>query len=94
VPSTGYSPLERETSIRDERPADPWRLSWQKAKDEAQRLVDRMQYRNTEIAGKTMTIDPVMAGCTLEGEFRAMVAQAVARILRSRGAIVDQLKRE
>ena len=42
-----------------------------------------------------MTIEPVMENCALEeGEFRSMVAQAVARILRSRGAIVNQLKRE
>jgi len=54
-----------------------------------------MQYRNADIAGKIMTIEPVMVACAHEqGEFRAMVAQAVARILRSRGAIVEQLKRE
>lgn len=77
------------------RTADKWRLSWQKARDEAQRLVDRMQYRNADIAGKILTIEPVMANCAHEeGEFRSMVAQAVARILRSRGAVVAQLKRE
>jgi len=91
----GYCGRGTETSICEERTAGQWRLSWQKARDEAQRLVDRMQYRNADIAGKIMTIEPVMVACAHEqGEFRAMVAQAVARILRSRGAIVEQLKRE
>lgn len=63
-----------------------WGLSWEKARAEAGRLVDRMQFRNADLAGKSIEVAPIMAPCKQEGKFREMIEQAVVRILRSRGA--------
>ena len=69
-------------------------MSWAKAREEAQRLVDRMQLKNSEISGKRIEIGPIMEKCSQEeGPFRVMISQGVERILRSRGAIVDHVKR-
>lgn len=53
-----------------------------------------MQFRNADIVGQRVSIDPVMVRCSEpQGAYRAMVAEAVARILRARGALVDPVKR-
>jgi hypothetical protein len=90
----GYCRGGNEASTSEEGTAYQWRLKWQKAREEAQRLVDRMQFKNAEISEKRVDISPIMLNCTAEGELKEIIAQAVARILRSRGAIVDPVKRE
>lgn len=61
-------------------------MSWEKARAEAARLVDRMQYRNDQLTGKVIDIAPIMERCQHQGKFREMVENAAGRILRSRGA--------
>ena len=93
-PGCEYCRGGNEDSTCEEGTACQWRLKWQKARKEAQRLVDRMQFKNAEISGKRVDIGPIMLNCTAEAELKNIIAQAVARILRSRGAIVDPVKRE
>jgi hypothetical protein len=61
-------------------------LSWEKARAEAARLVDRMQYRNNQLTGQVIDIAPIMERCQHQGKFREMVENGVSRILRTRGA--------
>ena len=56
---------------------------------DAQIAIDRLQLKNSEISGKTLDLEVLLADHESRGRFRVMVFQAAARILEKRGAMTN-----
>jgi len=54
-------------------------LTWEQARTEAGKLVDRMQFRNADLAGNLIEIAPIMERCSHVGKDRDLIEQAVGR---------------
>lgn len=68
-------------------------MSWQRAKDDAARVIDSMQIPRFARRGGVVDITEAVRKLKFEPKYRSMVIDAVKRILRSRG-IVPVLKDE
>lgn len=60
-------------------------MSWQDARTEAQRHLDRLQLKNEDIRGRILDLNELFKDTAFEGRFRTMVLQAAARLLKKRG---------
>lgn len=69
-------------------------MSWQDARREAERIVDRLQLRNSEINGQKIDLQTVMADHPSTGRYRVMIMQAVHRALEKRGARTNIAKQD
>lgn len=69
-------------------------MSWQHAKKEALRIVERLNLKNSEINGQKFQLEDLMKGNNSTGRYRVMVMQAVHRIMEGRGARTDIAKQD
>ena len=55
---------------------------------DAQLMIDRLNLKNADIAGRLLDLDELFKGHPYKGRYRTMVFQAAERILKRRGANV------